>query len=93
MRVQTCSTTPAGTTPTEVADKDIATIHSGRLPRAERGRKRLAKSASDISPLPNRVFQTYDAVAEAAAKAWNNLVTEVARIASIITLSWAIRHQ
>lgn len=43
--------------------------------------------------LSNRVFQTYDAVVEAAAKAWNRLVAEVGRIASITTRSWAVRRQ
>src|SRR5262249_8169931 len=43
--------------------------------------------------LSNRLLQTYDAVVEAAAKAWNNLVAEVGRIASITTRSWAVRRQ
>ena len=43
--------------------------------------------------LSNRVFQSYDAVVDAAAKAWNKLLAEVGRIASIATRSWAVRRQ
>jgi DDE superfamily endonuclease len=43
--------------------------------------------------LSNRVFQTYDAVVDAAAKAWNKLLAEAGRIASIATRTWAVRRQ
>ena len=43
--------------------------------------------------LSNRVFETYDAVVDAAAKGWNQLLAEAGRIASIATRSWAIRRQ
>ena len=43
--------------------------------------------------LSNRVFDTYDAVVEAAARAWNKLLAEVGRIASLANRSWAIRRQ
>lgn len=43
--------------------------------------------------LSNRVFAHYEAVVEASADAWNKLIQEPGRIASIATRSWAISGQ
>ncbi len=40
--------------------------------------------------LANRVFDTYDAIVDACCDAWNKLVAEPERIASIATRDWAI---
>jgi hypothetical protein len=39
--------------------------------------------------LSNRIFPTYDDILDAVCDAWNRLLTEPARIASIGTRSWA----
>jgi transposase len=39
--------------------------------------------------LSNRVFKTYDDIADACASAWNALIKEKNRIASITTRDWA----
>lgn len=39
--------------------------------------------------LSNRVFETYDAIVDAACEAWNRLCAEAGRIMSIATRSWA----
>ena len=43
--------------------------------------------------LSNRVFADYDAVLEASASAWNKLVNDPGRIASISTRTWAALGQ
>ena len=43
--------------------------------------------------LSNRVFNTYTDVVDAASEAWNKLLAEIGRIASIATRSWAVRRQ
>lgn len=43
--------------------------------------------------LSNRVFDGYEAILEACCKAWNALLNEAGRIASIATRSWAIIGQ
>ena len=39
--------------------------------------------------LSNRVFQSYDDILDHCCQAWNNLVSQPARIASIGTREWA----
>ncbi len=39
--------------------------------------------------LSNRVFQSYDDILDRCCQAWNNLVSQPARIASIGTRKWA----
>lgn len=39
--------------------------------------------------LSNRVFDTYDAIIDAACKAWNNLIDQPQTITSIGTRDWA----
>ena len=43
--------------------------------------------------LSNRVFPTYDGIVDAACDAWNKLLAETGRIASIATRSWAVTGQ
>ena len=38
--------------------------------------------------LSNRVFESYDAIVEAGCDAWNKLLAETGRIASIATRTW-----
>ena len=45
------------------------------------------------SYLSNRVFRDYDDVVEASSSAWNKLIAEQGRIASIGTRSWAAISQ
>ena len=45
------------------------------------------------SYLSNRVFRDYDAVVEASSSAWNKLIAEPGRIASIGTRSWTAISQ
>ena len=45
------------------------------------------------SYLSNRVFRDYDDVVEASSSAWNNLIAEQGRIASIGTRSWTATSQ
>jgi transposase len=40
--------------------------------------------------LSNRVFKTYDDIVDAACDAWNKLIAEAGRIASIATRSWVV---
>lgn len=39
--------------------------------------------------LSNRVFETYDAIVDAACQAWNNLIDQPETITSIGTRQWA----
>lgn len=43
--------------------------------------------------LSNRVFDDYEAIVEACCRAWNALLAEAGRIASIATRTWAIIRQ
>jgi len=43
--------------------------------------------------LSNRVFETYDAIVEAACEAWNNLIDQPDTIASIGMRDWAHMDQ
>lgn len=43
--------------------------------------------------LSNRVFSTYKDILEAASDAWNKLLAETGRIASIATRRWAVTGQ
>ena len=43
--------------------------------------------------LSNRVFETYTAIVNAAADAWNKLIAETGRISSVATRDWAITCQ
>lgn len=43
--------------------------------------------------LSNRVFEDYDAIIEAACKAWQNLIAEPATITSIGSRKWATKSQ
>jgi|TARA_R100000365_G_C2729468_1_gene59983 transposase len=43
--------------------------------------------------LSNRVFEDYDAIIEAACKAWQNLIAEPAIITSIGSRKWAMESQ
>jgi hypothetical protein len=43
--------------------------------------------------LSNRVFEDYDAIIEAACKAWQNLIAEPATIRSIGSRKWAMEGQ
>jgi transposase len=62
---------------------------------------RLPPYAPELNPLENvweylrgnqlsmRVWESYDAIVEACCEAWNGLVGDAARIASITTRDWA----
>lgn len=43
--------------------------------------------------LSSRVFPTYDGIVDAACDAWNKLLAETGRVASIATRSWAVTGQ
>jgi hypothetical protein len=43
--------------------------------------------------LSSRVFPTYDGIADAACDAWNKLLAETGRVASIATRSWVVTGQ
>jgi hypothetical protein len=58
--------------------------------RAEPGREYLAVLAPEpFEQLSNRVFETYNDVLDACCAAWNALIEEKERIASIATRDWA----
>jgi hypothetical protein len=62
---------------------------------------RLPPYAPELNPLENvweylrgnqlsmRVWESYDAIVEACCEAWNGLVGDAARVASITTRDWA----
>jgi hypothetical protein len=75
---------------------DLAGRFSQALIRNRMGRK-LSLSPSAFWPrrhyLSNRVFRDYDDVVEASSSAWNKLVAEQGRIASIGTRRWTAISQ
>jgi hypothetical protein len=52
-------------------------------------RKRSSSAPGPLPHLSNRVFETYDAIVEAACEAWRNLLAEPSTITSIGHRDWA----
>jgi hypothetical protein len=67
------------TTPALQVPPNLSLLHLP--PRAQPPGERMAVPA----PLSNRVFDGYQAIVEACCKAWNALLAQVGRIASIAT--------
>ena len=55
--------------------------------RTQPGRERPALSL--VEPLSNRVFETYDAIVDAACAAWMKLIATPETITSIAMREWA----
>ena len=59
----------------------------GLFARAQSGREHLAIPAPELAL--NRVFETYEAIIEAACEAWRSLLAEPTTITSIGHRGWA----